>query len=108
VSYFNHLKIDGLSFPLAVTDVTKFERLNPDVEVNVLYFSDEDKTFYPLFFTSERDHPHYVNLLLLMDGKKSHNTYIRNISALVAHHSAHEKKPFCVITPYTPFPLLNI
>jgi len=36
--YFKELIYEGLSFPLKVCDVAKFECMNPDIAVNVLIF----------------------------------------------------------------------
>lgn len=42
----NELNIDGLTFPLPVSDVSKFEKLNANLKINVLMY--EEKDFIPL------------------------------------------------------------
>jgi len=41
--YLHTLNIEGLTFPMQVRNVGKFEKLNPDISVNVLYFNDHDE-----------------------------------------------------------------
>jgi len=42
--YFKELNYEGLSFPLKVCDVAKFEVMNPDIAANVLIFEDNSVT----------------------------------------------------------------
>ena len=53
----NTLNVTGLTFPLAVRDVPRFESLNPNISVNVLCEGD-DEGYVPLYITKERNRPH--------------------------------------------------
>jgi len=64
VDYENTLNISGLTFPLAVKDVPKFDKQNPSISVNVVCRGDESG-YVPLYASKERDRPHHVNLFLI-------------------------------------------
>ena len=84
-SFKKELNITNLKFPLAVSDVVKFEKLNPSISVNVFAFEDRSTCIYPVHVTSFKERQHHVNLLLIVDNKtgKSHYTLIRNMSRLL-------------------------
>ena len=48
--YENTLNVTGLTFPLAVRDVPRFESLNPNISANVLCEGD-DEGYVPLYIT---------------------------------------------------------
>ena len=79
------LDITNLKFPLAVSDVVKFEKLNAAISVNVFAFEDRSSCIYPIYVTSFKGRQHHVNLLLIVDNKigKSHYILIRNMSRLL-------------------------
>jgi len=70
VDYENTLNISGLTFPLAVKDVPKFEKQNPSISVNVVCRGDESG-YVPLYASKERDRPHHVNLFLIEGADES-------------------------------------
>jgi len=72
--YENSLDISGLTFPLAVKDVPKFEKQNLTISVNVLCRGDEGG-FVPLHVSKERDRPHHVNLFLI-EGEDENRHYV--------------------------------
>ena len=88
--YMHTLNISGLSFPLATKDIPKFEKLNPNISINVLSLDDSD--FCIEYCSPERHRPNHVNLLLLdEDGTdKRHYIWIKNMSRLVAHRTHHD------------------
>ena len=79
------LNIANLKFPLAVSDVIKFEKLNTSISVNVFAFEGRSSSIYPVHITSFKGRQHHANLLLIVDDKtgKSHYTLIRNMSRLL-------------------------
>jgi len=84
VDYENSLNISGLSFPLAVKDVPKFEKQNPSISVSVLCRGD-DGGFVPLHVSKERDRPHHVNLFLIEgEDEKRNYMWVKNLSRLVS------------------------
>jgi len=80
----NTLDISGLSFPLSVKDIPKFEKQNPSISVNVLCGGDEGG-FVPLYVSNERGRRHHVNLFLLEGPDETrHYVSVKNMSRLVA------------------------
>jgi len=90
--YEHTLNLDGLSFPLAVKDIPKFERQNPTVSINVLSLDVGD--FCIEYCSPERQRPHHVNLLLLSEEEKRHYVWIKNMSRLVDDRTHHDGKTF--------------
>src|SRR6266516_6010225 len=64
--HFSKFNIKGLKFPLDPKDIMKFEKMNPDIAVNVLHY-DTDKTIVPLVHTSHLGRMHEVNMFLLSE-----------------------------------------
>ena len=100
--YENKLNVEGLTFPLAVSDVAKFEKLNVDLRINVLTYDEKD--LIPLYVSKHHNRSIHINLLLLTDESKQHYTLIRNMSRLVASRSLDGHKhyvcDFC-LHPFT-------
>jgi len=82
---------NGLSFPKPLSDITKFEKNNQNVSVNVYGL---DKNFqpplkyptyevFPLRIT-DTEKPNHFDLLLVTDDSGSHYIYISNLSRLVS------------------------
>ena len=66
IQYLSKLKIDGLKFPLKVHDISKFEKMNPDIAIHVLHF-DLDNALTPLYHSKFIGHKHVITLLLLTE-----------------------------------------
>jgi hypothetical protein len=94
--YLPTLNYEGLQFPLAVQDVPRFERMNPNYSINIL--ACDKKDFCPLYVSPHRGRLHHVNLLLLSSHGKFHYTLIRNLSRLVAGRTNHVGKTY--VCPY--------
>jgi hypothetical protein len=96
--HFSELNAQGLQFPLAVTDVKKFENLNPTFSVNV--FSFEKGDIAPLYVTPLRERDTHVNLLLIHNKEKMHYLLIKDLSRFVAGRSLCTRKahvcPYCL------------
>ena len=102
LQFQQEFNITNLKFPLAVTDVIKFEKLNATISVNVFAFEDRSSCIYPVHITGFKGRQHHVNLLLIVDDKtgKSHYTLIRNMSRLLGDRSkrktAHYYCDYCL------------
>ena len=94
--FANEVNVEGLSFPLSVSDVAKFEKLKTSLKINVLAY--EEKEFIPLDMSKYHDKPKHINLLLLSDGCKHHYTLLRFVSRLIADRSFIMANRSCVIT----------
>ena len=79
--YENDLNTKGITFPMKVKDINKFEKLNPNLPgVNV--FSNDEYTIYPLRMT-EKDCKNTIDLFLYEEDGKFHYSLIKNFSRLV-------------------------
>ena len=76
------LNTKGITFPMKIKDITKFEKLNPDLpEINV--FSVDDKnTIYPLREV-KRDCKNTIDLFLYEEDGKYHYSLIKNLARLI-------------------------
>src|ERR1043165_4584380 len=103
---------------MKIQQIGKFEKLNPDIAVNVMYFNIDQK-ITPLYASKYPERKHVVNMLMLtenyrLDEKgnqvpcnildstatKSHYTLVKDMSRLFhsntnAHHTVHVC-PFCL------------
>merc|ERR1712030_144080 len=77
--YLEELKTDGITMPMRLQQIPKFERMN-NLSINV-YMTDrtgEDK--WPIYISKRRDNE-TINLLLHSDNEKCHYTLIKNFNA---------------------------
>ena len=88
----SELNVEGLTFPMTIQQIPKFELNNADYAVNVIYPNSEDKSFVPLYASPHRNRKHVVNMLLLSDMEKRHYIVIRNLSALLSSRNSHDGK----------------
>ena len=97
------LNLEGLKFPLQVKDIPKFEKLNSNIAVNVLYWeangSDQQQQrseFTIEYVSPERERKKQINLLLLEDVvlSKRHYVWINNMSGLVAGRTKYHGKTY--------------
>ena len=98
------LNTKGITFPMKLKDITKFEKLNPELPgINV--FSVDNMIIYPLR-TAERDCKNTIDLFLIEEDGNSHYTLIKNFHALIRSQKTKSndgktficKKCFCHFT----------
>ena len=78
----NEVNTKGLVFPLALNDISKFEKLNPSLPgINVFSFK-SNKKIYPLRL-AERDPRSTLDLFFHTKESISHYSLIKNFSSLV-------------------------
>ena len=84
----------GLTFPVDLNQIIIFEKLNPQISINVFGF---EGVVYPLQL-SKTKRTQIVNLLLISDGEKQHYCLIKSLSRLLSSQvSGHkESKSFCL------------
>ncbi|PFX11357.1 hypothetical protein AWC38_SpisGene24958 [Stylophora pistillata] len=84
---------DGIEFPVEVKSIDRFERLNPEIGVNVYMYEDG---LNPLRVSSKaQSTTKVIDLLLITEGDKKHYCLIKNLSRLVSSSlSKHEHKKF--------------
>lgn len=62
----NELKFDGISFPVSVNDIVKFEQQNVEISINVYIFDAKERTICPYRLTKEIRTKH-IHLLMLTE-----------------------------------------
>ena len=87
--YENSLNTKGISFPMKLRDISKFEKLNPSLPgINV--FSVNNNIFYPLRM-AERDCLNTIDLFLYEEDGVSHYSLIKNFNRLIKSQKTKSK-----------------
>ena len=89
--YEQELNVSGIEFHMKVKDISKFERQNPTISINL--FGYEEKELFPVYIT-EHKKEHHVNLLLISNNDTTHYCLIRNLSRLLASLTKHNGEGF--------------
>ena len=76
------LNTKGISFPINLKDISKFEKLNPELPGINVFSVDGIKTIYPLRM-ADRDCKNTIDLFLIEEDGVSHYTLIKNFSRLI-------------------------
>lgn len=71
----------GLTYPVSLSEIKKFEKQNPSTSVNV-FSLDQSNNVYPLQLSPKENIDH-TDLLLIKDGDVSHYVYIKDFNVLV-------------------------
>ena len=81
--YEDSLNTKGITFPMQVKDITKFENLNPDLPgINVFYL-EEEKYFRHSREFKKKDCKNTIDLFLNEKDAKHHYCLIKNFSRLI-------------------------
>ena len=89
-SKIDTVNMGDIHYPVALKDVSKFEKLNPDIAISV-YAYDENYSVGPLRISEHVDRPYRIKLLLISDGNKKHYCLIENFSKLVSSQASKHK-----------------
>ena len=76
------LNTKGITFPMKLKDITKFEKLNPELPGINVFSVDENKKFYPLRMV-EKDCLNTIDLFLYEEDGVSHYSLIKNFNRLI-------------------------
>ena len=76
------LNTKGITFPMKVKDISKFERLNPDLPGINVFSIDEKNNIYPLREV-KKDINKTIDLFLYEEDGHSHYSLIKNFSRLI-------------------------
>ena len=88
-NYELSLNTKGITFPMSLKDIAKFEKLNPELPgINV--FSENDGVIYPLRM-AERDCLNTIDLFLYEKDGVSHYTLIKNFNRLIRSQKTSSK-----------------
>ena len=77
----NSLNTKGIKFPVRVKDISKFEKLNPDLPGINVFSVNENKKFYPLRM-AQRNPQETIDLFLYEEDGKYHYSLIKSFSRL--------------------------
>ena len=80
--YEDQIVTKGLTFPMSVKDINKFEKLNPNLP-SIMVFSVDGKTIYPLKL-SNKDCKNTIDLFLFEEDGKYHYSLIKNLNRLIS------------------------
>ena len=80
-SKIDTVNMGDIHYPVPLKDVSKFEKLNPDIAISV-YTYDENYSVGPLQISKHVDRPYRIKLLLISDENKTHYCLIENFSRL--------------------------
>lgn len=93
----NDLNFQGITFPVGIRHIEKFENLN-NISVSVFGYEGE---LFPIRVSQMDNSRHHVDLLLIKNKTTSHYCLIRNFSALNHRITKHKAKKhycrFCVL-----------
>ena len=83
------LKTKGITFPMKLKDISKFEKLNPELPgINV--FSNDNMIIYPLRM-ADRDCKNTIDLFLYEEDGNSHYTLIKDFHRLIKSQKTSSK-----------------
>ena len=80
--YENSLNTKGISFPMKLRDISKFEKLNPSLPGINVFSVNDNKKFYPLRM-AEKDCLNTIDLFFYEQDGVSHYSLIKSFSRLV-------------------------
>ena len=97
------LNIEGITYPVDLKDIKRFEKQNLDISISVLGYS-KDERIYPLRISKftkmkkEDERKHNIVLLLIKNGDNSHYCLVKKLSALLSSQvNKHDHKLyFCL------------
>ena len=84
------LNTEGITFPMKLKDITKFEKLNPSLPGINVFSVNESKKFYPLRM-AERDCLNTIDLFLHEEDGVSHYSLIKNFHRLIKSQKTKSK-----------------
>ena len=80
--YENELITKGITFPMKLKDISKFEKLNPKLPGINVFSANENRVFYPLRM-AERDCLNTIALFLYEEDGASHYTLIKHFHRFI-------------------------
>ena len=83
---FKHeLKFNSIQFPVAISQIPKFERMN---DLSICVYAYEKGEIFPKYISKHTHMSRQIDLLLLQQGNKSHYCWIKNMSRTF-HRTSH-------------------
>jgi hypothetical protein len=100
--HLQSINLTGLKFPLPINQVTKFEKMNPNISVNVYVYDEDEQDLIPKHVTKCGKRENHADLLLLSSKTNNnfHYVWTKRMSALVHSRTNHKGKvyvcPHCI------------
>ena len=108
--YENSLNTNGIIFPMKLKDISKFEKINPEIPGINVFSVNENKIFYPLKM-AEKDCINTIDLFLYEEDGVSHYSLIKNFNRLIKSQKTKSKEKIFIckkcFTHYTKEELLQ-
>ena len=79
-AHLGKLNFTGIEFPVSLKDIDKFEKNNPEIEVNVFGY---EKSVHILRI-NKTDPQNAIDLLFIINEGKQHYCWIKNFSRLLS------------------------
>ena len=109
-NYENSLNTKGITFPMKLKDISKFEKLNPGLPGINVFSVNESDNFYPLKMV-EKDCINTIDLFLYEKDCVSHYSLIKNFTRLIKSQKTKSKEKIFIckkcFTHYTKEELLQ-
>lgn len=108
IPYEKELNVKGLTFPMTLNQIERFETLNGNISVNVFGFDASE--IIPLKITKHMNRQKHVNLLLISNKNTSHYCLIKNFDSFLSRtKKCHFRNFFCYycLTGFTKRSLLT-
>ena len=80
--------MNNIEYPVKITDISKFEKQNPQIAINVfaLEKSDDPNTLYPLFRTNYNGRTYEIDLLYLEKDGNTHYCSINDLESFLGQN----------------------
>lgn len=91
--YIHELNVSGITFPVQLKDIPRFENLNPSISVSVFTIAEKNE-IVPLYITNSPRENHVRLLLLTNSTGNRHYILIKKLSALIAHRTKHQHQSY--------------
>ena len=88
--YEHSLNTKGITFPMKLKNINKFEKLNPDIPGINVFSVNENKKFYPLRM-AQKDCINTIDLFLYEEDGVSHYSLIKNFNRLIKSQKTSSK-----------------
>lgn len=93
--YLKFFNTSDISYPIMLSEIKLFERINADKEISFNIFTIQNKDVVGPIYKSRRELKNHLNLLYFERHNKTHYALIRDLSALLTRQlSANRRKKF--------------
>lgn len=79
--FLDHFNTSGITFPVSIKDIRKFEAQNDRVSINV-FALEKEQVVGPLYVTKQ-EKPVHINLLYIENRRTAHYVFIKSLSRLL-------------------------